>query len=68
MAKLKMHDTTDIRKTLQIQAQKVSDKEIDVQTAKAVIYACQVALQAISTEEKIKDLVSARALAEKWDF
>lgn len=68
MAKLKMHDTTDIRKTLQKTAEMVSEKEIDVQTAKAVIYACQVALQAISTEEKIKDLVSARALAEKWDF
>lgn len=61
MAKLKMHDTTDIRKTLQKTAELVSEKEIDVQTAKAIIYACQVALQAISTEEK---LVSAR----EWGF
>lgn len=61
MAKLKMHDTTDIRKTLQKTAELVSEKEIDVQTAKAIIYACQVALQAIGTEQKIK-------LEEKWDF
>lgn len=68
MAKLKMHDTTDIRKTLQKTAELVSEKEIDVATAKAVIYACQVALQAIGTEEKIRDMVRARALEEKWDF
>ena len=68
MAKLKMNDSRDIRKTLQITAEKVSEKEIDVQTAKAIIYACQVALQAIGTEQNLIDLARARALEEKWDF
>lgn len=68
MAKLKMHDTTDIRKTLQKTAELVSEKEIDVQTAKAIIYACQVALQAIGTEQNLIDLARARVREEKWDF
>lgn len=68
MAKLRMNDPYQIRKTLQKVAEEVAEGELDVQSAKLIVYACQTSLQAISTEEKIKDMVQARATAEKWDF
>ena len=66
--KLKLNDTYQIRKTLQKISEETADGNIDVQTSKTLIYACQVALQSISVEEQQKDRVQKRELAEKWDF
>ena len=66
MAKrLKMSSSRDVRRTVNRIANMLRNNEIDAKTANAILYACNVCLGAIRTDEQEKKLDELERLVKE---
>ena len=65
MKRLKLSTTTEVRKALNRVANMILNGQIDPKSANAIIYACNVVLGAIRTDEQEKRLDELTAILKQ---